>query len=287
MFVIISVASGKGGTGKTSVAVALALSLPEPVQFLDCDVEAPNGHIFLRPRWERNETVYAEIPRVDESLCTYCRACSQLCQFKAILVLEKTLLTFPEMCHSCGGCFLVCKPRALLPDRKVLGVIEEGRSGSVHFVQGRLKVGEPMSPPLIREVKKRIDRKRWVILDAPPGTACPVIQTVKGSDYTVLVTEPTPFGLFDLKLTVTALEELKIPHGVILNRADMGTGETRDYLRSKGIPLLLEIPFDRAVAEGYAHGNSLIAVRPELKEAFENVVLTIEKQLGRPDKPNR
>jgi MinD superfamily P-loop ATPase len=273
--VIISFASGKGGTGKTSVAVALALSLTEPVQLLDCDVEAPNAHIFLKPEWEKQETVYGEIPRVEESRCTYCRDCSNLCQFKAILVLGKTILTFPEMCHSCGGCFLVCKPNALVTDKKELGVIEEGRSGSIHFIHGRLKVGEPLSPPLIREVKKRMNKERWVILDAPPGTSCPVIQTVKGSDYTILVTEPTPFGLFDLKLAVSALEELRIPHGVILNRADVGTRETRDYLTSKGIPLLMEIPFDRRIAEGYARGQSLIAVLPEWKAAFQRLADTL------------
>lgn len=272
---IISIASGKGGTGKTSVAVALALSLTEPVQLLDCDVEAPNAHIFLKPEWEKQETVYGEIPRVEESRCTYCRDCSDLCQFKAILVLGKTILTFPEMCHSCGGCFLVCKPKALVTDKKELGVIEEGRSGSIHFIHGRLKVGEPLSPPLIREVKKRMNKERWVILDAPPGTSCPVIQTVKGSDYTILVTEPTPFGLFDLKLAVSALEELRIPHGVILNRADVGTRETRDYLTSKGIPLLMEIPFDRRIAEGYARGQSLIAVLPEWKAAFQRLADTL------------
>lgn len=272
---IISIASGKGGTGKTSVAVALALSLTEPVQLLDCDVEAPNAHIFLKPEWEKQETVYGEIPRVEESRCTYCRDCSDLCQFKAILVLGKTILTFPEMCHSCGGCFLVCKPNALVTDKKEWGVIEEGHSGSIHFIHGRLKVGEPMSPPLIREVKKRMNKERWVILDAPPGTSCPVIQTVKGSDYTILVTEPTPFGLFDLKLAVSALEELRIPHGVILNRADVGTRETRDYLTSKGIPLLMEIPFDRRIAEGYARGQSLIAVLPEWKAAFQRLADTL------------
>lgn len=276
---IISVASGKGGTGKTSVAVALALSLMEPVQLLDCDVEAPNGHIFLKPQWEKKETVYAEIPRVEESQCTYCRSCSDLCQFKAILVLGKTILTFPEMCHACGGCFLVCEPRALRPDRKELGVIEEGRSGAIHFVHGRLKVGEPMSPPLIREVKKRIHPGKWNILDAPPGTSCPVIQTVKGSDYTLLVTEPTPFGLFDLKLAVAALEELNIPYGVILNRADVGTDDTRDYLKSKGIPLLMEIPFKRRIAEGYAQGQTLIDIQPEWKKAFSDLAEKIRKQV--------
>ncbi|MEW6187047.1 MAG: ATP-binding protein [Thermodesulfobacteriota bacterium] len=273
---IISVASGKGGTGKTSIAVALAQSLEVPVQLLDCDVEAPNGHIFMKPRWEKKEVVYAEIPRVEEGKCTYCRACSQLCQFKAILVLGETILTFPEMCHACGGCFLVCEPKALIPDRKELGEIEEGRSGPIRFVHGRLKIGEPMSPPLIREVKKHIPKERLTIIDAPPGTSCPVIQTVKGSDYTLLVTEPTPFGLFDLKLAIAALENLKNPCGVILNRADIGTLETRDYLQSKGIPLLMEIPFDRRIAEGYARGQSLVEVFPEWKEKFQKLFQKIK-----------
>jgi MinD superfamily P-loop ATPase len=274
---IISVASGKGGTGKTSVAVALAQSLDGPVDLLDCDVEAPNGHIFMKPRWETKETIYAQIPQVDEAKCNYCRACSQLCHFKAILVLGGTILTFPEMCHACGGCFLVCEPKALNPAQKELGEIEEGWAGAIHFVQGLLKVGEPMSPPLIREVKKRIRKDTLAILDAPPGTSCPVIQTVKGSDYTILVTEPTPFGVFDLKLAVAALETLSIPYGVILNRADIGNNEAQGYLRSKGIPLLMEIPFDRKIAEGYARGDSLIETRPELKEKFQGLFEMIQR----------
>jgi MinD superfamily P-loop ATPase len=277
---IISVASGKGGTGKTSVAVALAQSPDGPVDLLDCDVEAPNGHIFMKPRWETQETIYAQIPEVDEAKCNYCRACSQLCQFKAILVLGETILTFPEMCHACGGCFLVCEPQALKPAQKELGTIEEGWAGPIHFVQGLLKVGEPMSPPLIREVKKRKRIDTLTILDAPPGTSCPVIQTVKGSDYTILVTEPTPFGVFDLKLAVTALETLNIPCGVILNRADMGNDEARDYLRSKGLPLLMEIPFDRRIAEGYARGDSLIETRPELKEKFQGLLEMVKRQIA-------
>lgn len=281
MSVIISIASGKGGTGKTSVAVALALSVKEPVQLLDCDVEAPNGHIFLKPRWEKKETIYLQIPKVEEEKCTYCRACSQLCQFKAILVLGETIITFPEMCHACGGCFLVCEPKALIPDRKELGEIEEGRAGPIHFVHGRLRVGEPLSPPLIREVKKRIKKDTLAILDAPPGTSCPVIQTVKGSDYTILVTEPTPFGLYDLKLAVAALGPLNIPCGVILNRADVGDHQVQTYLQSEGIPLLMEIPFERRIAEGYAKGQSLVEIRPELTEQFQTLLPEIKKQTGK------
>ena len=203
----------------------------------------------------KKETIYLQVPKVDEKKCTYCRACSRLCQFKAILVLgRETILTFPEMCHACGGCFLVCEPKALIPDRKELGEIEEGWAGPIHFVHGRLRVGEPMSPPLIREVKKRIKNDTLAILDAPPGTSCPVIQTVKGSDYTILVTEPTPFGLYDLKLAVEALGAMNIPCGVILNRSDIGDKQVQIYLQSKGIPLLMEIPFERRIAEGYAKG---------------------------------
>jgi MinD superfamily P-loop ATPase len=276
--VIISVASGKGGTGKTSIAVALAASLPGPIQLLDCDVEAPNGHIFLNPRWEHKKTIYAQVPQVEEAKCTYCRACSQLCQFKAILVLGETILTFPDMCHDCGGCFLVCEPGALTPGRKELGEVAEGRSGPIHFVHGQLRVGQPMAPPLIREVKKRIDRSKVAILDAPPGTSCPVIQTVKGSDYTILVTEPTPFGLFDLKLAVEAIGALKIPLGVIINRADIGDQGVQDFLRSRGIPLLMTIPFDRKIAEGYARGRSLIEIYPDWQEKFRALFQTIQNQ---------
>ncbi len=278
---IISIASGKGGTGKTSVAVALAASLKGPVQLLDCDVEAPNAHIFMKPRWEKKETIYAQVPLVDEEKCTYCRACSQLCQFKAILVLGETILTFPEMCHACGGCFLVCEAKALSPGGKELGEVEEGWSGPIYFVQGRLRVGEPMSPPLIREVKKRINGDRVAILDAPPGTSCPVVQTVKGSDFTILVTEPTPFGLYDLKLAVGALGTLGIPCGVIINRSDVGDKKVQAYLKSEGIPLLMEIPFDRRIAEGYAQGRSLIEVKPEMKNSFQELFREISVQVER------
>ncbi|MBI5584204.1 MAG: ATP-binding protein [Deltaproteobacteria bacterium] len=273
---IIAVASGKGGTGKTSLAVALAQSLEGPVDLLDCDVEAPNGHIFMKPRWESKETIFAQVPQVDESKCTYCRACSQLCQFKAILVLGETILTFPEMCHDCGGCFLVCKSGALTAAQKELGEVEEGWSGSIRFIHGRLKIGEPLSPPLIREVKKRIDPDRIAILDAPPGTSCPVIQTVKGSDFTVLVTEPTPFGLFDLKLAVEVLTGLGIPCGVVINRSDVGDRKVKDYLQARGLPLLLEIPFDRRIAAGYARGQSLLEIRPEFKADFQNLFREIQ-----------
>jgi MinD superfamily P-loop ATPase len=274
--VIISIASGKGGTGKTSLAVALAQSLEGPVDLLDCDVEAPNAHIFMKPRWESRETIFAQIPQVDESKCTYCRACSQMCRFKAILVLGETILTFPEMCHACGGCFLVCKTGALIPARKELGEVETGWSGDIRFIHGRLKIGEPLSPPLIREVKKRRDPARTAILDAPPGTSCPVIQTVKGSDFTVLVTEPTPFGLFDLKLAVEVLARLGIPCGVVINRANVGDRKVKDYLKARGLPLLLEIPFDRRIAAGYAQGQSLIEIRPRLQADFQNLFQEIQ-----------
>jgi MinD superfamily P-loop ATPase len=265
MSVIISIASGKGGTGKTSVAVALAASLDKPVQLLDCDVEAPNAHIFIKPVWEKKETVSVPVPQVDESKCTACRACSQLCQFKAILVLGETILTFPEMCHSCGGCFLVCEPQALTEFQKELGEIEEGRSGMIRFIHGRLKIGEPMSPPLIREVKKRMNGEG------------PAIQTVKGSDFTILVTEPTPFGLYDLRLAVEALNQLGIPCGVVLNRADVGDGKVKEYVTTQGIPLLMEIPFDRRIAEGYARGLSLVEINPELRTTFKGLFEKIQE----------
>ncbi len=272
---ILSVASGKGGTGKTSVAVALAQSLDGPVDLLDCDVEAPNAHLFLNIHWGPKETLYLEIPQVDETKCTHCRACSQICQFKAILVLGETILTFPEMCHACGGCFRVCEPQALFPGKKELGVIAQGEAGGIRLVQGELKIGEPLSPPLIREVKKRGLPQRLTLIDAPPGTSCPVIQAVKDSDFCLLVTEPTPFGLYDLRLAVEALKILQIPCGVVLNRADMGDDQVRRYLENEGIPLLLEIPFDRRIAEGYARGQSLLEVKPEMKPDFRDLLRKI------------
>jgi MinD superfamily P-loop ATPase len=265
---IISIASGKGGTGKTTVATNLAVSLGKGVQLLDCDVEEPNAHLFIRPTLEKSEVVAASVPDVDEEKCTLCGKCGEICQYKAIVVIGNTVLPFHELCHSCGGCMEVCPEKAIREGERVLGIIEAGRRGELEFVHGRLRVGEAMAPPLIRKVRSFTKPDMVTIIDAPPGTSCPVITAMKGADFVLLVTEPTPFGLHDLTLAVGAARILGIPCGLIINRSDMGDDRVREYARKEGLPVLLEIPFDRRIAEAYSRGELLVETIPEWKEKF-------------------
>lgn len=277
---IISVASGKGGTGKTTVAVNLALVLARsmPVQLLDCDVEEPNAHLFLYPTYEASDTVTLPIPVVDQSKCTACGKCAEVCAFHAIVRLRDRVLTFPELCHGCGGCLRFCPAGAISESEKEIGVISMGHAGEIAFVQGRMNVGTPLAPPVIRAVKRMIrprtgetGRDTVTIIDSPPGTSCPVVESVKGSDFCVLVTEPTPFGLNDLTLAVGMVRELGIPFGVVVNRAGLGGGDLYTYCEREGIPVLLEIPFDRRYAACYARGRNLVEDFPELREAFSDL----------------
>lgn len=266
----IAIASGKGGTGKTTVAVNLACVLADngqTVQYLDCDVEEPNGHIFLKPEITATEPVGIPVPVVDEKKCTGCRKCAEVCQYHAIAVLKKPLV-FAELCHGCGGCALVCPERAIHEENRTIGVVETGRADGVAFVQGRLNVGEPMAPPLIRVVKKKAIANGVAIMDAPPGTSCPVVATVRDADYVLLVTEPTPFGLNDLRLAVKMIRQLEVPHGVIINRADSGDRRVRDFCAGEKIPVLLEIPDDRRVAEAYSRGQMAVRVLPEWSDSM-------------------
>lgn len=259
---IISVASGKGGTGKTTVATSLAWALGEEAQLLDCDVEEPNCHLLMRPEILDEEVVNLAVPVVDTSKCSKCGVCGDICRFSAIVLIGDEVLTFPEMCHGCGGCSILCPENAIHEGHRVLGVVEAGKSGPVDFVQGRLRVGEAMSPPLIRAVKSRISRDKTAILDAPPGASCPVITTVMDSDFVILVTEPTPFGLHDLRIAVEAINPLQIPMGVVLNRSDIGDSGVQDFCSERGIPLLLEIPHSRSIAEGYSRGRIMVESNP-------------------------
>ncbi|MBW1926594.1 MAG: ATP-binding protein [Deltaproteobacteria bacterium] len=270
----LAVASGKGGTGKTTVSVSLALAAKGPVQLLDCDVEEPNAHIFLRPSIEQKRRCTLVVPKVIENKCTYCGKCRDICRFNAITVFKEIIMTFPELCHSCRGCFLICPEDALAETEREIGFVEKGHANGISFVQGRLRVGEAMSPPLIKAVKAEAQdpSECLVILDSPPGTSCPVIATVNDADYTLLVTEPTPFGLHDLKLAVGMLRKLKRPFGVILNRSDMGNEDAETWCRREDIPVHLKIPFDRRIAEGYARGEPLIAGRPDLRDSFESLL---------------
>ena len=268
---IISVASGKGGTGKTTVATNLALSVDSHVQFLDCDVEEPNAHLFIKPTIEESKVITAPVPEVDEGKCNLCGKCGEICQFKAIVVIGKTVLPFHELCHSCGGCTAVCPEKAITETGRELGVIERGHKNGLKFVHGRLRVGEAMSPPLIRKVRSDTNPDTLTIIDAPPGTSCPVIASMIEADFVLLVTEPTPFGLYDLKLAVGAVRVLGIPCGLVINRCDMGDDKVKTYAQEEGLPILMEIPFDRRIAEAYSRGDILVEVMPEWKEEFKRL----------------
>ena len=281
---IISVASGKGGTGKTTVATNLAVSLNTDVQILDCDVEEPNAHLFLNPTIERRETVSTPVPRIDREKCTFCKACAEICRFNAIAILNQTILTFHALCHSCGGCMEVCPEKAITETERELGVIETGKAYAFSFVHGRLRVGEAMSPPLINTVRSFIDNDKLNIIDAPPGTSCPVISAMKGVDFVLLVTEPTPFGLHDLKLAVEAVKQLELPAGLVINRADIGDGQVREYARSENLPILMEIPFDRKIAEIYSRGEMMVEALPEWKTQFVRLYDRIKEITGNKEK---
>ncbi len=273
---IISVASGKGGTGKTTVAVNLALSL-ENVQLIDCDVEGPNCHIFLKPVFKDKNMVFIPIPQVDEQKCDGCGRCQEVCAYNAIAVVKKQVIIFPELCHGCGSCTYFCPLDAIEEINNEVGAVETGSKSGVGFVQGKLNTGMMMSPPIIREVKKRIDNNKTVIIDAPPGTSCPVITTIKDTDFVILVTEPTPFGLNDLSLAVEVVRKLEMPFGVVLNRSDLGDKRIDEYCEKEDIPVLMRIPFDRKIAEIYSGGRTVVEVMPGYRNRFRDLYKKIEE----------
>ena len=277
---IISVASGKGGTGKTTVATNLARSIGSGVQLLDCDVEEPNAHLFINPVFEESKTVSTPVPEVNEEKCTYCGKCAEICQFKAIAVINENVLVFEELCHSCGGCTEVCPENAITEKGRELGIIQTGRHDGIGFIHGKLRVGEAMSPPLIKKVLSRVDPARLNIVDAPPGTSCPVIETMKKADFILLVTEPTPFGLHDLKLAVGAARILNIPCGLVINRADLGDNQVEAYATAENLPVLMEIPYDRRIAEAYSRGKMIVEVMPEWKLKFSELYQKIRRLVG-------
>lgn len=292
---ILAIASGKGGTGKTTVAVNLAWALGAGVRLLDCDVEEPNAHLFLRGTTRRKEIVSIPVPCVDESRCDGCGECGRFCVYHAIVSFGSTPLVFPEMCHGCGGCARVCPPKAIHEADQRIGVVETVYTENVTLIQGRLDVGVAMAPPLIRAVKARLRPARarpgmaggsfsgadgyggLAILDAPPGTSCPVIVTLRGTDFVALVTEPTPFGLHDLKLAVDMVRELRVPCGVVVNRLGIGDDRVHAFCGKEGIPILLEIPDDRRIAEAYSRGELIVEALPEYRNLFVTLFSKVEQ----------
>jgi MinD superfamily P-loop ATPase len=273
---IISVASGKGGTGKTTVATNLAVSIGGNVRLLDCDVEEPNSHLFIKPVFEYTRIVTTPVPEIDEKKCTLCGKCAEICQFRAIVILGKTVLPFENLCHSCGGCMRACPAGAITWKERALGIIQKGQRNGMGFINGTLRIGEAMSPPLIRKVRAQAGRDGLTIIDAPPGTSCPVITAMKGADFVILVTEPTPFGLHDLKLALGAVRILNIPCGLVINRSDMGDEKVKEYAREESLPVLMEIPFDRGIAESYSRGELIVENMPGWKEKFMGLYQRIE-----------
>jgi len=276
---IISIASGKGGTGKTTVATSLAASLSN-VQILDCDVEEPNAHIFIKPKISSREKISIPIPQIDENLCDHCGRCQKVCAFNAIAVLKDKVLVFPELCHGCGSCVFFCPQKAIKEVNKEVGIVEFGQSNGLQFIHGKLNIGQAMAPPLIKAVKKYINPTRTTIIDAPPGTSCPVIESIRKSDFCILVTEPTPFGLNDLTLAVEVLRKINIPFGVIINRSDLGDDKTEDFCKKENIPILMKIPFEQEIACAYSKGEMIINLYPQYRkkfcELFENIKRLLE-----------
>ncbi len=275
----LAIASGKGGTGKTTLATSLAYAAAargESVAYLDCDVEEPNGHLFLRPVITREEPMTRLFPVVDPAACTHCAACARACRYGAIACVGQQTLVFTELCHSCGGCLLACPTGAIQEVPRPIGTLRIGASGAVQFVDGVLNVGEAMSPPAIRMVKEQAPDVGLAILDCPPGTSCPAIESVRGCDLLMLVTEPTPFGLHDLKLAVDMARVMGLSFAVVINRAGAGDREVWDYCRQQRIRILAEIPDDRAVAEAYARGQLAAACVPQLSARVDQLLEALE-----------
>jgi len=278
---VVTVASGKGGTGKTTVAVNLAVvaaAQGRRVQLADCDVEEPNSHLFAKPQLDEKTPVALPRPVVNQELCTGCGECAAICQFNAVACINGNVVLFPELCHGCGGCWLVCPTEAITAEEREVGVIEAGPSKGFAFVHGRVNIGEAAaSPPLVNRVKAQLDSVDLAIIDAPPGTTCPMVAAVRESDFACLVTEPTPFGLHDLKLAVETVREIGVPIGVVINRSDIGDDQVKNYCRSEGLPVIGEIPHDLGIAQAYSRGEVIAEALPKFRPLFEQILTHLHK----------
>jgi MinD superfamily P-loop ATPase len=272
-------ASGKGGTGKTTIAVNLAYFLAhsnQKVRYLDCDVEEPNGHLFLKPQMTSKKSVKVMVPVIDEDKCTYCAECGALCEYKAIVNLPSVTMIFPELCHSCGLCLKVCPDGAISEGEREVGYTEEGNAfQNIEFIHGVLNVGEPMATPVIKEVKDNYNNGYMQIIDAPPGSSCPVVKTMADANFVVLVTEPSPFGLHDLKIVVSVARNMRKPFGVVINRNQGNFMPLKNYLEVENIPLLMTLPEDQRIAESYSRGEIIIQNLPDFRDHFADLITNI------------
>jgi len=291
----IAVASGKGGTGKTTIATSLALSLSGKgkVTYLDCDVEAPNGHLFLHPDINQQSQAVVRIPQIVKDRCTLCGKCVEVCQFHTLVKVGTTIMVFPQLCHGCGSCTLNCPEQAIMEIPSPIGLLETGVAAKgIHFGRGLLTISEPMATPVIRQLKhfENFTREDIVILDAPPGASCSVVETFKKSDFVVLVTEPTPFGLHDLKQAQGIVSEMKIPAGVIINRENGNYSALTNFCADTHLPVLMRIPFERRIAEGLAQGLPLIDIYPEyryhLQQMYDHIISIVNEKPDRDSAPN-
>jgi MinD superfamily P-loop ATPase len=288
---IVTVASGKGGTGKTTVTASLTSIWNRAMLAVDLDVEEPNLHLFLKPDIKETSTAEMEIPVLDLSKCTLCGKCAELCQFKAISMMGKFLMTFADMCHGCGGCLAICPEKALTPGKRELGKILRGNVDDAEFIMGRIRIGEAMTPPLMNQIKEEIFQRVKehpvdVLIDAPPGVSCPAVTSVIDSDVIVLVTDSTPFGFHDFVLAWEAFSPFAKPMGVVINRAGLGNDEIYRFCREKNIPVLAEIPYDRAIAEAYSNGQVITEVSNTVRDIFVNLQQRIEKLAGKEEVPH-
>ncbi len=280
----IAVASGKGGTGKSTIATNLAYLISKTyknVCLLDCDVEEPNCHIFLKPFFSSSVPVYVPVPQISVEKCIQCGKCAEVCQYNALAFIKGKVLVFPELCHGCGSCSLICPSGAITETGREAGVVESGTASGFNFIHGKSSIGEAMSPPLIKAVKKAGDKEnfKFQILDCPPGTSCPVIAAVSGADFVLMVTEPTPFGLFDLKLAVDVIKKLSLPFGIVLNRSGENDSIIEEYANKETMEILTKIPDDRRIAECYSRGELILKALPEFKKAFEPLVTVIRERI--------
>jgi MinD superfamily P-loop ATPase len=279
----ISIASGKGGTGKTLAATSMAASLASldwiRVAIADCDVEEPNAYLFFPERTHlEGKECLVPVPVIDETRCIHCGKCSEVCAYHALAVLAETVLLFPELCHGCGACTIICPEKAVSEGSRTVGEIFRARSDSLDIVWGELALGEARTTPLIKAVKNEVEGDT-VIVDCPPGTSCSLVESVRGTDFCLLVTEPTPFGLYDLDIALKVLEKMNIPHGVLVNKCGMGDRKVYEYLKKRNIPLLMEIPLDRKIAEIYSRGEIFALKMPEWKAEFVGMVRKIEEMI--------